>query len=162
MLSGKEEDGSLFYLFYSYFKNENVGIKIGKLIIIYVSITVNSALNILIVYYFNPNYILISFQISKIVQVLIDEEKEKYYCIFFFVFQFLALMIYLEILELNFCGLNDNTKSRIDYRGRLELNGDFDINSSEDNVDLNNDYFLDSNDVNASEMNSKNGKENDD
>ena len=162
MLSGKEEDGSLFYLFYSYFKNENVGIKIGKLIIIYVSITVNSALNILIVYYFNPNYILISFQISKIVQVLIDEEKEKYYCIFFFVFQFLALMIYLEILELNFCGLNDNTKSRIDYRGRLELNGDFDINSSEDNVDLNNDYFLDLNDVNASEMNSKNGKENDD
>ena len=161
-LSGKEEDGGLFMLFYSYFKNENVGIKIGKLLIVYVSITINSALNILIIYYFNPNYILISFQISKIIQVLIDEEKEKYYCIFFFIFQFLALMIYLEIIELNFCGLNENTKSKINYRGQLELTEDFGRNSSIDNIDLNKDYFLDTKDVNAIEMKTKNTLENED
>ena len=161
-LKGTENDGSLFMLFYSYFKNENVGIKIGKLIIVYVSITINGILNILIIYYFNPNYILISFQISKIIQVLIDEEKEKYYCIFFFIFQFLALMIYLEIIELNFCGLNENTKSKINYRGQLELTEDFGRNSSIDNIELNKDYFLDTKDVNAIEMKTKNTLENED
>ena len=161
-LKGTENDGSLFMLFYSYFKNENVGIKIGKLIIVYVSITINGILNILIIYYFNPNYILISFQISKIIQVLIDEEKEKYYCIFFFIFQFLALMIYLEIIELNFCGLNENTKSKINYRSQLELTEDFGRNSSIDNIELNKDYFLDTKDVNAIEMKTKNTLENED
>ena len=128
----------------------------------YVSITINSALNILIIYYFNPNYILISFQISKIVQVLIDENTEKYYCIFFFVFQFLALMIYLEILELNFCGLNENTKSKINYRSRLELTEDFGRHSSIDNIDLNKDYFLESLDAHPIEMKSKIGLDTDD
>ena len=160
-LSGKSEDGGLFQLFYSYFTNKDVGIKIAKLLIVYVSITINGTLNILIIYYFNPNYILISFQISKIVQVLIDEEKEKYYCIFFFVLQFLALMIYLEIIELNFCGLNDNTKSKIEYRGQQDFDGDFGRTSSVDNIDINKDYFIDTKDVNTFEMKAKTGSEND-
>ena len=124
--------------------------------IVYVSITINTALNILIIYYFNPNYILISFQISKIVQVLIDENKEKYYCIFFFVYQFMALMIYLEILELNFCNLNENTKSNIEYRGLLDLSGECGRDSSLGNIELNKDYILDSNDGNVIEMKEQN------
>ena len=104
---------------------------------------------------------MISFQISKIVQVLIDENTEKYYCIFFFVFQFLALMIYLEILELNFCGLNENTKSKIEYRGQQDFDGDFGRTSSVDNIDINKDYFIDTKDVNTFEMKAKTGSEND-
>ena len=76
--------------------------------------------------------------------------------------QFLALMIYLEIIELNFCGLNENTKSKINYRGQLELTEDFGRNSSIDNIDLNKDYFLDTKDVNAIEMKTKNTLENED
>ena len=155
-LSGNENESDLIKLFYLYFKNENVGIKISKLVIVYVSITINTALNILIIYYFNPNYILISFQISKIVQVLIDENKEKYYCIFFFVYQFMALMIYLEILELNFCNLNENTKSNIEYRGLLDLSGECGRDSSLGSIELNKDYILDSNDGNVIEMKEQN------
>ena len=71
-------------------------------------------------------------------------------------------MIYLEIIELNFCGLHENTKSKINYRGQLELTEDFGRNSSIDNIDLNKDYFLDTKDVNAIEMKTKNTLENED
>ena len=35
--------------------------------------------------------------------------------------QIFALLIYLEILELNFCGLNKNTKRNIDLRAKEDL-----------------------------------------
>ena len=56
-------------------------------------------------------------------------------------------MIYLEILELNFCGLNKNTKRNIEFRGLEDLtqgstNG---RSSSVSFVEINNDYLIDSN-----------------
>ena len=137
--------------FYFYFINLDVGLMIGKLLIIYFFITINTALNILMIYYFNPNYILISFQISKFVQVLIDEEKEKFYCIFFFILQFFVLMIYLEILELNFCNLNENTKRNIELRGLIDITGEFGRDSSLNNIEINKDYLINT------DMNKENG-----
>ena len=32
------------------------------------------------IYYFNPNFFLISFHLPKFVQILIDEDPEKFYC----------------------------------------------------------------------------------
>ena len=54
-------------------------------------------------------------------------------CIFF---QLLSLLFYLEILELNFCGLNKNTKRNIQLRERME-NLDKDRKESDIEVDDN-------------------------
>ena len=34
----------------------------------------------------------------------------------------ISLLIYLEIIELNFCGLNENIKIEIEERGKIETN----------------------------------------
>ena len=131
--------------FYSYFKNEMVGLKIGKQLLTFIFAIISSILNILNIYYFNPNYILISFQFSKFVDLLINEKGvNKYYCIIFFIFQLFFLMVYLEILELNFCGLNENTKRNIEFRSLIESSGQSGRDSSADLgiVDINKDYSI--------------------
>ena len=45
----------------------------------------------------------------------------KYYIIYLFLCLF-SLFIYLEIIELNFCGLNENIKIKIEERGKKETN----------------------------------------
>ena len=131
--------------FYSYFTMDDIGLKIGKIILSYIISFVSSILYILNIYYFNPNYVLISFQFSKIADVLINENgNNKYYCIIFFVFQLFFLMIYLEIIELNFCDLNKNTKKNIELRSVLEASGQSGRDSSVGLgvVDINKDYSV--------------------
>ena len=147
-------NGKYFYL---YFKNENIGIKIGKQLLTFIFSFIGGALNILNIYYFSPNYILISFQFSKIVDVLMTEEDvKKYYCIIFFIFQLFFLMIYLEILELNFCNLNKNTKKNIEFRSITESLGQDGRDSTIDSgiVDVNKDYFINNNE--SEDKNEKN------
>ena len=43
------------------------------------------------------------------------------FIIYLFLYLFL-LLIYLEIIELNFCGLNKNIKREIEKRGKIETN----------------------------------------
>ena len=54
-------------------------------------------------------------------------------------------MIYFEILELNFCNLNKNTKKNIDLRSILEASGENGRDSSVGltAVDINRDYSVD-------------------
>ena len=55
-------------------------------------------------------------------------------------------MIYLEIIELNFCDLNKNTKRKINLRGLDDLSGDTgsDYNSALGigNIDIGQNYYL--------------------
>ena len=132
--------------FYSYFNGNDIGLKVGKIILLYILSVVNTILNILNIYYFSPNYILISFQFSKFVDVLINEsDSKKYFTIIFFVIQLFFLMIYLEILELNFCNLNQNTKKSIDFRSTIDSSGENGRDSTIGLgvVDINADYSLD-------------------
>ena len=132
--------------FYSYFNGNDIGLKVGKIILLYILSVVNTILNILNIYYFSPNYILISFQFSKFVDVLINEsDAKKYFTIIFFVIQLFFLMIYLEILELNFCNLNQNTKKSIDFRSTIDSSGENGRDSTIGLgvVDINADYSLD-------------------
>ena len=106
---------------------------------------ISSILYILNIYYFSQTYILISYQFSKFIEVLIDkDEVSKYYCIIFFVIQLFFLMIYLEIIELNFCDLNKNTKKNIEFRSVLEASGQSGRDSSVGLgvVDINKDYSV--------------------
>ena len=131
--------------FYSYFTMDDIGLKIGKIILSYIISIISNILYILNIYYFNPNYVLISFQFSKIADILINENgNNKYFCIIFFVIQLFFLMIYLEIIELNFCDLNKNTKKNIEFRSVLEASGQSGRDSSVGLgvVDINKDYSV--------------------
>ena len=140
--------------FYSYFNGNDIGLKVLKMILNYISSVISTILYILNIYYFSPNFILISFQFNKFVDVLINEKDyKKYFTIIFFVVQIFFLMIYLEIIELNFCDLNKNTKKNIDLRSIIEASGQNGRDSSVGLgvVDINADYTL-----NLSENGNKN------
>ena len=95
------------------------------------------------IYYFSPNLILISYHLSKFAKILIDLIKDKpgkLYCLIFFAIQFFSLMIYLEIIELNFCNLNNNTRRNINLRGLLDISGENGRDSTV--IDINKDYFI--------------------
>ena len=79
-------------------------------------------LRILTISYFTPTHLLICLSVSKFLVALIQKESSlKYLSIIPFGFQFFSLMVYLEIIELNFCGLNKNTKRNIELRGTEDL-----------------------------------------
>jgi hypothetical protein len=91
VLSDKNSSFFMAQAFYYYFEDFSVGKMIGKQILVIVFSIINTELSILNIYYFNPNFLLICYQISKFVQVLIDEEAPgKYYCIIFLLFNFLV------------------------------------------------------------------------
>ena len=74
-------------------------------------------MRILTIFYLSPVYILITENLSKIFIILANNTNDnKYYSIFFFILQFFSLIIYLEIIELDFCRLNKNTKRSIQSR----------------------------------------------
>ena len=130
--------------FYLYFTEVHPGLIIGKQLIIILLYLISFSLTMLNIYYFNPNYILISYHIAKVVNNIIDlikDEPEKLYSLIFFVLQFLSLMIYLEIIELNFCKMNENTKRNINLRGLLDMDGESDRKSTI--IDINKDYYID-------------------
>ena len=76
---------------------------------------------ILILDYFTPNHIMISYELIKIYYVLKNSPCEnRWYSIILFILQFLILMFYLEIFEFNFCKLNKNCKRNIMLRAGTE------------------------------------------
>ena len=77
-------------------------------------------LRLLVLEKLTPNHMLISYEISKLSNVLIKSNSEyRWYSVILFVFQFISLLFFLEILEYNFCDLNFNTIKNIQER---ELN----------------------------------------
>ena len=78
-------------------------------------------LKILTIYYFTQNHIYTTYIFIKLFDLLLKKENNlKYISILFFIFQFLGLLVYLEIIELNFCNLNENTKKNIREREIIE------------------------------------------
>ena len=111
---------SFIRIFYSFFKTD-AGLGAGKVILVFVLHTLMSPLAILILYHFGPNFVLTIFQFSRVVQNLTTIKVNQIYVIIFFILQFISLLIHLEIIELNFCGLNKYTKRNIEIRGIDDL-----------------------------------------
>ena len=130
--------------FYSFFNNVSTGKIIGKIILVLILNIILCPLTILTVYYFNPTFILITIQLSLFTEILIRmQSADKLYILIFLLIQFIALLIHLEILELNFCNLNKNTKRNIEIRGDIDvLNEGRDSTFSINKIDLNKDYFV--------------------
>ena len=145
VLIDKNSDVAFVVNFYKYFLY-NAGLIIGKILLSTISFSIFTTLCILNIYYFNPNYFIINFQLSKFVLTLIDSENQKkFYCIIFFLLQTFFLLIYLEIIELNFLGLNYNTKRNIEIRGLQDLTGENGRDSSlgvTRTIDVNEDYTI--------------------
>ena len=112
----KENLESSFIYFLEYFQVFPTGIIISKFNINFILQFTFNALQILTIFYLSPEYILISQNVARIIISLKYGNENKYICIIFFIFQFFCLMIYLEILELNFLNLNINTKRNIKLR----------------------------------------------
>ena len=100
----------------------------------------------MIVYYFSPDYILIISLLAGIGETLIIVKQNIVYLAFYIpsiIIQFFFMMIYLEILELNFCGLNKNTKRNIHLRGEIDqLFVREDTISEDNNADINENKYL--------------------
>ena len=96
--------------FYKFFTEGDLGLSVGKVVIIFVMHFIMCPLDILNIYYFSPNFIIIIFQFSRITKNLINSPASKLYCLIFYAIQFFALMVHLEIIELTFLGLNKYTK----------------------------------------------------
>ena len=86
---------------------------------------------------------------------LINSEKtERFYCIIFLVLQTFFLLVFLEIIELNFLGLSDNTKRNVELRGLQDLTGENGRDSSigmDGNIDITSDYYIASIECNKNE-----------
>ena len=96
---------------------DDIGLLISRLLINMILQFNFFLLRILTFVYFTPTHLLICLSISKFSVTLIEKEPSiRYLSIIPFLFQFFSLMVYLEILELNFCGLNKNTKRNIRKR----------------------------------------------
>ena len=145
LISGKDSEIRFFKAFYQYFSNTDIGIIIGKFLINVILNFFISTFSILTLFYFSPDFILISLQLSKFVNVFMDRNTKQYYFIICVVLQFFCLLIYLEIIELNFCNLNKNTRRNIQIRGKDELlrNNDNDTESDiKSNIELSEGYLL--------------------
>ena len=96
---------------------------IFKIVLPLILNVIMSPLTILIVYYFPPDYILIISLLSSIVRTLtfcIRYLKFRYVSIPLHIIQIFVMLVYLEILELNFCGLNENTRRNIHLRSETD------------------------------------------
>ena len=69
----------------------------------------------------SPNFILIGYGIGRIPSaVYYAEGWQRWVILFLSILQILSVLIYLEIIELNFCNLNNNTKRSISIRGKKQ------------------------------------------
>jgi hypothetical protein len=154
LITPRERASSFFIEFWDYFDSVPVGIIISKFIIFFILELIFNILRILTIFYLSPEYMLITTNLSKIYVILAKNPNDnKYYCIIFFILQIFSLMIYLEILELNFCGLNQNTKRSIQSR---ELDDFVERNDTyqSGNGEINGEYIVETHDQqeNDSEM----------
>ena len=162
---GKEESfkekNAMFMSFYTYFDNVSVGTIIVKHILNFILNFVLNLLRSLTILYFTPDYILISFTISRIINIVM--ERKAYVCLVLFVLQFITLMFYLEIFEFNFWGLNKNTKRNIAERVQKEMllqeeyennPGRFSSASSFDEIDITPDYVIYNKETNHTDISS--------
>ena len=103
----------------------------NNILLVILSVLINVVLNFIInllkmftIAYFGCNFILATYVFSKLFILLMSKglgnEETKYYSLIPGVFQFLSMLIYLEIFELNFLNINKYSKKNIEARASLD------------------------------------------
>ena len=70
------------------------------------------------------------------------DKKNKYYTFIPFFVQIFVLLIYFEIIELNFFKLNENTTKNILKREEIEKEEDEQLKDEIEQIELNGEYIL--------------------
>ena len=148
---------SLSILFIIKFKNNRKNVlssleiydksKIGQIVIpfltgLFYEGLLTSILEFQTINLFNPNYLFVCYEISKIPHILFYAENLlDFLSIIPYIFQIIALLFYVEIFEFNFCNLNQNTKKNILLREKEDINNN-DIDKDDIVVELNDGYLI--------------------
>ena len=77
-------------------------------------------LNIFTIYYLTPNHMLLIYIVGKFIENAISAEENIAINYILFVFLLISFILYVEIFELDFCGINRNTKQSIESRALNE------------------------------------------
>ena len=165
LIKGKEksfeEQNPMFISFFSYFDEVDTGIIVAKHILNFILNFFMNLCRVLTIFYFSPDFILISFTISRMLDIIL--ETQEYVCIIFFVLQFITLMFYLEIFEFNFCGLNKNTRKKIREREIQEMllnsNENDGRSSTASKIEVSPDYIISDKDRNQTFRHSTHSEE---
>jgi len=106
----------------TYFEETNVFVSIFfQFIYILLDGALDYILVILIIYYLRPNLLIITDEINVLEGIILFEDNpNRFYTLIPFAFQILSMMVYFEIIELNFCNLNKNTAKNIEMREEEE------------------------------------------
>jgi hypothetical protein len=139
LVKGKDEKDIMMVVnFWDYFNKVDTRIIVAKHIL---NFFLNFALNLLrtlTIVHLTPDFILLGFTISRIIDIAID--TGRYECFALFPLQFITLLFYLEIIELNFCSLNKNTRRNIEARFKEEMLLQGANEKNEESLDINSDY----------------------
>ena len=131
--------------FLEYFKNVNIGFEIFKFISNIIMVFLVFLSMALTNYYFSPNHLVANYELGNMIIFLMNSKsKTKYYSLFLFILQLFILMIFLEIIELNFCGLNKNTKRNIQIRANEDIQ---EANQDEDLIEVSPGYYIHKDDL---------------
>ena len=98
---------------------------------------INSLLSFLIIKELSPNFVIITYGLSRIPSSLIEYEGLfRWIILIISIFQVIFLLFYLEIIEYNFCFLNKNTKKNILKREqKLKEDNINDYDCEDNNID---------------------------
>ena len=72
------------------------------------------------IYDFTIYHLYIPLLIENFIRGTIEKEINIFLLITFFCIEFIMILIFLEIIEINFCGLNENLKRNIESRGKTD------------------------------------------
>ena len=153
------------------FFNENTFAQISIYLFAYITKTVVSILINMVIQSYSICHIFLLYEvivfIPKIVPFISAILNPKIMVIFIsYILEVILVLIFLEKLELNFCGLNKNLKKNIQNRADIEMRDSLIQDEIKNNsFEVNNNYIvifkddLEKNDVNEKEKESKNADE---
>ena len=138
----------IFNSIQTYFQKTNVAtIIFFQFIFFLILFFIKWLLYVQIIYYLRPNHTIINDEInvfeSQIIYKKIENAElnikntDKYYTFIPFILQMLCLLFYFEILELNFCKLNNDTVKNIQKRERNEGNDKYESKEARDSFNNN-------------------------
>ena len=116
----------ILYIFYNYYQKYGAWQTTSRFLFgLFVTGFIVDILEFVILDRLTPNYIIIGFEIGKIPSNIIETENDKKRVVLVLsILQVVSLLLYLEIIEFNFCKLNKNTKKNIERRLLLQSNED--------------------------------------
>ena len=133
----------------------------SKEIIIFIGLVlinfIDILLIILIIYIFSPYHILLTDFVSDIINYFLDigntDALTAIFVILFLLIDIFMILVFIELIELNFCGLSENTNKNIEARAKIDVLDDNEDNASIEKAITFDEYELELKDNAENEVN---------